>query len=108
MDRTESPFDFQPGEIEVAQSGDDLRCTALDHDLPRDGDAERDLRRALPPARNPQTPWIANCDHSLSGLHVWQRPLEASLVKLGHSIVCAQGQARDPGGDNEPSCSQAS
>src|SRR5262249_48077098 len=52
-DRTESSLDFQPGEIEATQFGCDLRCPALDRDLPRDGGVECDLRCTLLPTKTP-------------------------------------------------------
>jgi hypothetical protein len=69
-DHAKSSRDLQPGEIETAQFGNNLRCSALDHDPPWDGDAERDLRCALLPAQAPQTSWIADGDRPLFGLHI--------------------------------------
>src|SRR5205085_6841633 len=99
-DHAESPFDLQPGEIEPAQLGGNLPCAALDHDLPRDGAAECDLSRTLLPARNPQTPWIADSDNSLFGLHIWHGSLEAGLVERALDITRTQGQPEGSGGED--------
>src|SRR5437667_4902965 len=96
------PLDLQPGEIETTQFGGDLRCSALDHNPPRDGDAERNHSSALLPAQNQQTSWIADSDHPIFGLHVRHRPLEVGLVEFGYCIIRAHGQPGTLAGDDEP------
>src|SRR5690348_9890126 len=101
-DHAHPPLDLQTGEIEIAQLGGDVRCAALDHDLPWDGGVERDRRCAHLPAQYPQTAWIANSDLAIFGLHIWHSPLKASLIQRGHLGVRAQAQLEDASRDDEP------
>ena len=87
--------------MEPVKPGFDLRCATLDHDLPRNGDAERDLRHALLTARNPQTSWIADHDLPIFGFHVWHRTLEAGLVERALHITRTQGQPESPRGEDK-------
>src|SRR5581483_11882865 len=51
--RAESSLNLQSGEIEPAQFGGDVRCSAFDDDSPWDGDIECDLSRTFSPVHHP-------------------------------------------------------
>ena len=78
----------------------------MDHNLPRDGDVERDLRRALLPTQTQRTSWITDGDNSIFGLHIWHGSLEAGLVERALYITRTQVQPEGPGGEDKPGAFQ--